>query len=193
MRARVELIGRSPRQTGDGTHDVASGCFFPTLVTIFCCTHTLAICDGNTQSVWRPTFSPPRPTPAPLHPPRQVCRSEMAEADMIQVEDSQPAVTAVSAETASSPLRPDPSGAAAAAVATRKSESSEGVPRGGGGGGGGGGGAGGWIGSTKLGRLELELREMRRKMPGAKAVVFSQVRGVVWLQVWGEESGRRLC
>lgn len=34
---------------------------------------------------------------------------------------------------------------------------------------------GDWVGSTKLGRLELELREMRQKRPGAKAVVFSQV------------------
>lgn len=95
----------------------------------------------------------------------------MAEADMIEIHDSQPTVTA----TASSPSHP--SGAAAAARKT-----GEGAPRGGGGGGssdsgsgGGGGGGGGWIGSTKLGQLELELREMRRKRPGAKAVVFSQV------------------
>ncbi|CAM9541697.1 unnamed protein product, partial [Discosporangium mesarthrocarpum] len=32
----------------------------------------------------------------------------------------------------------------------------------------------GFIGSTKLNQLELELREMRRKDPSTKAVVFSQ-------------------
>ena len=37
------------------------------------------------------------------------------------------------------------------------------------------GGGAGWVGSTKLGRLEMELREMRRRRPGSKAVVFSQV------------------
>lgn len=36
-------------------------------------------------------------------------------------------------------------------------------------------GPNGWVGSTKLSRLEMELGEMRRKRPGAKAVVFSQV------------------
>ena len=34
---------------------------------------------------------------------------------------------------------------------------------------------GGWVGSTKLERLELELREMKKRA-GAKAVVFSQAR-----------------
>ena len=93
----------------------------------------------------------------------------MAEADIIEVHDSQPTARE---QTATAPaLKPSspshPSGEAAAAAG----KSSDGAPRGGGGGGGG----GGWIGSTKLGRLEFELREMRRKRPGAKAVVFSQV------------------
>lgn len=48
-------------------------------------------------------------------------------------------------------------------------------PRTGLGGGKSGGGKSDWVGSTKLDRLELELREMRRKRQGAKAVVFSQV------------------
>lgn len=43
-------------------------------------------------------------------------------------------------------------------------------------------GPNGWVGSTKLSRLDMELREMRRKRPGAKAVVFSQV----------NEQGRRV-
>lgn len=33
----------------------------------------------------------------------------------------------------------------------------------------------GWVGSTKLSRLEFELCEMKRQRAGAKAVVFSQV------------------
>lgn len=42
--------------------------------------------------------------------------------------------------------------------------------------------SGSWVGSTKLRRLELELREMKRKRAGAKAVVFSQV--CLILRVW---------
>lgn len=94
----------------------------------------------------------------------------MAEADIIEVHDSQPtAMEQTATAPAVKPSSPShPSGEAAVAAG----KSSDGAPRGGGGGGGGG---GGWIGSTKLGRLEFELREMRRKRPGAKAVVFSQV------------------
>lgn len=87
----------------------------------------------------------------------------MSEADIIQVPDSQP-TTAAAAATGCTDSNGNSNG-----------ESNGAARRGGkvvvGGG-------GGWIGSTKLGRLELELREMRRKSPGAKAVVFSQVRGV---------------
>ncbi|CAM9576603.1 unnamed protein product [Ectocarpus sp. 4 AP-2014] len=97
----------------------------------------------------------------------------MATADIIEVSASQPTGKAVPP-----PRKPTPSipSKGAAATGSRNSSSNgeagaraEPAPRDTGGGGG-----GGWIGSTKLARLELELREMRKKTPGAKAVVFSQ-------------------
>lgn len=57
---------------------------------------------------------------------------------------------------------------------------------------GGGGKTGGWVGSTKLGRLEIELREMKKRRAGAKAVVFSQVPAYcLWVIVLVGEGGRR--
>lgn len=98
----------------------------------------------------------------------------MCEGDIIEVHDSQPTVTVSAVELSAPPLHPSGAAGPAAAVAARKS--GEGAK--------GGGGGGGWIGSTKLGRLELELREMRRKRPGAKAVVFSQVRWCIKVAWW---------
>jgi len=114
--------------------------------------------------------------PLPSSPPPKVCRAEMSKSDIIQVPDSQPTTAAAEAAAAASPPShslgdaPEAPAPAAPTGCTGSTGESNGGSKVGGGG-------GGWIGSTKLGRLEFELREMRRKSPGAKAVVFSQVTG----------------
>lgn len=132
------------------------------------------------QPVSPPSCVNPAPPPPPL--PWKVCRSPMTTADIIEVTCTASPTTG---KAVAAPRKPPPSipSKGAAATGSRNSSSSNGgagtraklAPRDTGGGGGG----GGWIGSTKLARLELELREMRKKTPGAKAVVFSQVPSVV--------------
>ncbi|CAM9160862.1 unnamed protein product [Scytosiphon promiscuus] len=122
-----------------------------------------------------------------------VCRSGMSASDIIQVSGSQPTVAAAKRTTTTTThavtkaASTHPSGqkyrgeapakpAATSATRNGKARGRAGAaaPSGGTTSGGGGGAGGGWIGSTKLARLEFELREMRKKRPGAKAVVFSQ-------------------